>query len=74
MALQTDKDHYGHGYGSLVTKALSKKIGETGCDVYTATLETNMACQPLYDKIGFEKLNPKKYWICTKVNWCDTDE
>lgn len=68
MALQTDKDHYGRGYASLVTKALSKKIAETGCDVYTATLEKNMAAQPLYEKLGFEKLKSRKHWHYAKTN------
>lgn len=57
-----------------MTKALSKKIAETGCDVYTATLEMNMAAQPLYEKLGFEKLKSMKYWLCANVNWSDTKE
>lgn len=74
MALQTDKDHYGRGYGSLVKKALSKKIAETGCDVYTGTREANVAVIRLYEKIGFEKLKSMKYWLCTKGSWNDADE
>lgn len=71
MALQTDEDHYGHGYGALVKKALSKKIAETGWDVYTTTLETNMAARRLYEKHSYEEIKSKKYWLSTKINWCD---
>lgn len=71
MALQTDKDHYGHGYGTLVKKALSKEIARTGWDVYTSALETNIRARRLYEKLGFEKIKSKKYWLCTKINWKD---
>lgn len=73
LALQTDKDHYGHGYGTLVKKALAKKIAETGSDVYTTTLETNMVAQRLYEKLGFEEIKSMKYWLCTKLNWRDAN-
>lgn len=71
--MQTDKDHYGLGYGSLVTKAISKGVAETGCDVYVATRETNKVAQHLYEKLGFENTKSMKYWLCTKVNWRDTN-
>lgn len=74
LAVQTDENHYGRGYGLLVTKALSKQIAESRCgDVYTSTLETNSASNPLYQKVGFQKLEAKKYWLCTKLNWSDTN-
>lgn len=72
--MQTDKDHLGHGYATLVTKANAKQIAELGCDVYTGTKVTNQASQPLFAKVGFEKLPLKKYWLCTTLNWDAADD
>lgn len=69
MALQTDKEHLGHGYGTLVKKALSKKIAEAGWDVYTTARETNVVARRLFEKLGFEELKSMKYWLRTKVDW-----
>lgn len=55
-------------------KALSKKIAETGCDVFTATRDVNVTVIRLYEKLGFEKSKSMKYWLCTKGNWNVTDE
>lgn len=72
-ALQTDEKYFGHGYGSLVTKVVSKKIAEIGHDVYSDILEMNYASRGLFEKLGFKCVG-KLYLIKTKVNWTEADE
>lgn len=72
MTLQTDKDHFGHGYGSLVTKALSKRIAEMGHDLYTGIFEVNKASRTLFEKLGYRTIG-RYYWPCTELNWSDDD-
>lgn len=67
-ALQTDEKYYGHGYGALVTKCLSKNIAEMGSDVYAEIAEDNKASRSLFNKHGFEPVG-KVHWILTKGTW-----
>lgn len=64
-ALQTDDGYTGHGYGSLVTKCLSKKIAEMGFDVNVEISENNTPSRSLFSKLGF-KFVEKVGWIITK--------
>lgn len=57
-----------------MAKVLSKKIAETGCDVYTATCDTNEAAKHLYEKLGFEQLKSGKFWLYVKHDRSDTNE
>lgn len=50
--LQTDENHLRHGYGSLVSKAIARKIADIGQDVYCAIHEENIASRSVYDKFG----------------------
>lgn len=56
LALQTDENHHGRGYGSLVTKAISKQIASIGHDVYAGIHEQNAASIALFGKLGFERV------------------
>lgn len=66
--LQTDEKYYGHGYGALVSKCLSKKIAEMGFDVYVEISEDNNASRSLFDKHGFVPVG-KVHWILTNGTW-----
>lgn len=63
----------GHGYGSLVSKAISKRIGELGDDSIACVSEHNSASRRLFEKLGFV-LNETVYSLCTKIHWSDADE
>lgn len=65
LALQTDKNHRGCGYGTLVTRAYSKQIAEMGRDVYAGVYKTNAASRALFERLGFELTTLEKYWIFT---------
>lgn len=54
LVLQTDGMHYGHGYGSLVVKSISKQIAQLDNDVYASVLDDNTPSKRLFEKIGFE--------------------
>lgn len=54
--LQTDKKYAGHGYGTLVTKYMSKKVAEMGFDVYVEIVENNMPSKSLFEKLGFKPI------------------
>lgn len=73
MTLQTDKNHFGKGYGELVTKALAKQIAEMGHDLYTGVFPDNKPSITLFRKLGFEQIG-KVHWVCTKLNWTDADD
>lgn len=72
-ALQTDKDYFGHGYGSLVAKYVSKKIAEMGHDIYAGIIEKNYPSRKLFDKLGFKSIG-QVHWITTKITWTPDDE
>lgn len=71
--LQTDESYLGHGYGSLVTKALSKIIAEMGYDVNTSILQNNIPSRKLFEKLGFELVGDV-HWITTSNDWSPADE
>lgn len=73
LALQTDKNQFGRGYGSLVTKAISKQIAEMGYDIYAGVSDTNVASKALFGKLGFKPID-KMYTIGSKLNWPDVDD
>lgn len=73
MSLQTHKSYQKHGFGSLVTKALAKRVGELGHDSYTTIFDDNIASQNLYEKLGFQAKG-KVYLLRTKVNKNDEDK
>lgn len=66
--LQTDEQHLGHGYGSLVVKAVAKKIAEMGHDSYAAVNEKNLASCALFSRLGFISIG-NVYCIVTLNAW-----
>lgn len=73
MALQTDENHFGHGYASLVVRTISKQIAELGHDINAGIFEVNTPSRALFGKLGFKAI-AKVHWICTKITWNDADE
>lgn len=73
MALQTDKDHFGKGYASLVLREMSKKVAELGHDINAGIFDVNTPSRTLFGKLGFKVLG-NIHWICTKITWNDADE
>lgn len=67
LHLQTVENHYGHGYGSLVTRAISKQVAELGHDIYASISEENKPSRALFAKLGFEQVG-RVTSICTKMN------
>lgn len=72
-ALQTDEHYYGHGYGSLVAKYVSKKIAEMGHDINAGIFEQNTPSRTLLGKLGFRSIG-EVYWITTKIAWTPADD
>lgn len=72
LALQTNKDHFGHGYGSVVTRAISKQIAELGHDLYAGIFEENKPSRNLFEKLGYRSIG-NFHWICTKFSWTDNE-
>ena len=71
--LETDKHHYGNGFGSLVTRVLASKIAEMGDDVYAAIYLDNVPSHSLFKKLGFKPIG-KVHFIKTKINWSAANE
>lgn len=71
--LETDKHHYGKGYGSLVTRVLANKIAGMGDDVFAAIYLDNVPSHSLFKKLGFKPIG-KVYFIKTKINWSPENE
>lgn len=67
MSLQTHESYQKQGLGTLVSKALAKRVAELGHDSYTTIFDDNIASQNLVEKIGFQAKG-KVYLLRTKVN------
>lgn len=62
-ALQVEEAHMRKGFGSLVTKAITKKIAEEfDVDVTYNYVNGNLRSQLLAEKIGFKKIDDNQ-WI-----------
>lgn len=55
--LQTLDTYKRRGYGSLITKVLSKEIGTEGLDPMGSVLKSNISSQRMFKSIGFEILD-----------------
>lgn len=71
--MQTDERFYGKGYGTLVVKAISRKIAEIGHDIYAGVFEKNTPSRILFDRLGFKPIGDV-HWIVTKITWTSDDE
>lgn len=65
FSLQSDKIYRKRGYGSLVLKALAKKVAELGNDSYGAVLEDNIPSRALFERLDFKVIG-KVYFLRTK--------
>lgn len=64
--LQVDEKHLRKGYGSLIAKAISKKIAtENDVDITSNVVFENFKSLNLFDKLGYEEVD-KNYWIGVK--------
>lgn len=71
--LQTDEKFYGRGFGSLVTRYLSRKIAEMRQDIYACIFEDNIPSRSLFGKLGFRSIG-EVHVIFTKITWSPADE
>lgn len=55
-ALQVDEEFKRKGLGTLVVKAISRKIAEAGHDAYAAIDDDNEASQSTFKKLGFSSV------------------
>lgn len=65
--LQTHDSYRQHGFGSLVTKALAKKVAEMGHDSYAGIADENISSRRLFEKVGF-RATGRLYWLRIKLN------
>lgn len=72
LALQTDENHYGRGYASLVVKAIAKQVAELGYDVDAGVYDHNIPSKKLFEKLGFEPVTAINL-ITTKHTWHDNE-
>lgn len=63
-ALQVDNNYHGKGFGTLVCKAVTKKIGELDQDVCACLVSSNKTSRRIFEKIGFNIVD-KVYWLRT---------
>lgn len=71
--LQTDENHSGKGYGSLVIRAISRKIAETGDNGYVGILEQNIQSRSIFEKMGYKRIGEIHY-IISKMYWSEGDD
>lgn len=65
--LQVDDNHLRKGYGSLMAKAMSKKIAEEfEIDVTTLIARTNSNSQKMFAKLGFKETAGGHKWFTMK--------
>lgn len=76
-ALQVDDKYFRLGYGSLVCKAMAKKLANMNMDTIAFTDTNNLSAQSMLKKIGF-KIIDDGYWLKTvptiPFEWTDSDE
>lgn len=64
-ALQVDERFKRNGYGVLACRAIAKKIGAKGEDVYGCVAEGNIPSVKTFEKVGF-KIIDRAIWLRTK--------
>ena len=62
--MQTDASYLKQGFGTLVCKAISKKLGQMDMDVYACVLPANTPSILTFEKIGF-KVVDHCHWLQT---------
>ncbi|EDW03371.1 uncharacterized protein LOC6562002 [Drosophila grimshawi] len=64
-ALQVKSSHKRRGFGSLVTKAMSKRIAALGQDVMALVNPENKPSYAMFDALGFKVID-QCYWLRTE--------
>lgn len=63
-ALQVAEEFLGQGFGTLICKAITKKIGEMGEDVYACVGVENLPSIKTFERCGFKVID-YAYWFRT---------
>lgn len=75
-AIQVVNDQLGKGYGSIVCRAITKKLGEMGEDVFAAVGEHNIPSNKMFTRAGFT-VTDRVYWLRTiptvPFQWSDDE-
>lgn len=75
-AIQVDHQHMGMGYGSIVCRAATKKLGELGQDAFACVGEGNIPSNRMFSSAGFKVID-KAYWLRTHptmpFQWTDDE-
>lgn len=62
--LQVDENHLRKGLGSLIAKAISRKIAvEEDCDVISLIVHKNVKSLNMFKKIGFTEAGPYTWFV-----------
>jgi ribosomal protein S18 acetylase RimI-like enzyme len=73
-ALQVDENHFQRGFGTIVAKAMAKKLAESGKDTFALVGQQNIPSQKMFEKIGFKHVDDA-YWLRTlptvDFHWTD---
>lgn len=65
--VQVDKNHLRKGFGSLIVKAMSKKIAEElEIDITATIVESNKISSEMFTKLGFKPID-KHSWFGLKI-------
>lgn len=72
-ALQTDEQHCGKGYATIVLKAISRQIAQLGHDIYAGIFAKNTPSRGLFEKLGFELVG-EVHFISTPISWTEADD
>lgn len=75
-AIQVDSKHLGKGYGSIVCRAITKKLAELGEDAFACVGEHNIQSNRMFSSTGF-KVVDKACWLRTlptiPFHWVDDE-
>lgn len=75
-AIQVDSKHRGKGYGTIVCRAVTKKLAELGEDAFACVSENNIQSNRMFSSAGFMVVD-RAYWLrtCPTVpfQWVDDE-
>lgn len=73
-AIQVDNQHMGKGYGSIVCRAITKKLAELGQDAFACVSDSNIPSNRMFSSAGYIVID-KAYWLRTRptvpFQWTD---
>lgn len=73
-AIQIVGEQIGKGYALVVCRAITKKLGELGEDVFACVGETNVESNKMFTSAGFKVID-RAYWLKTRPTkaWVDDE-